>query len=203
MLLQQTDAAELRYGSVPLRPFHGGLRSQKLLTTTLQWAAVCKKRPTLQTTLDCLPGLTGHWFPKARANTLGNRKGSRQRQEEKSCVVFDDWRTATYYRSWLPQKPGSVNGPGGIFWKITYCAKIELTRRTSETDGTMEIKWWRFWLVVNRSDSLFGAQCPIWQPRSPLKHLLQLCHRILHSEWKSTLTFRFMPIGLCCLKPRE
>lgn len=73
-------------------------------------------------------------------------------------MVFDYWRTATYYRSWLPQKTQSVNGSGGIFWKITCCAKIELTRRTSERDGTMEIKWWRFWLVGNRSDSLFRAQ---------------------------------------------
>lgn len=54
-------------------------------------------------------------------------------------MVFDYRRTATYYRDWSPQKLWSVNGPGGICWKITCCAKIAFTRGTSEMYDTMEI----------------------------------------------------------------
>lgn len=54
-------------------------------------------------------------------------------------MVLDYLRTANYYKDWLPQKLRSVNGPGGTCWKITCYAKIELTHRTSEMGGTMEI----------------------------------------------------------------
>lgn len=56
-------------------------------------------------------------------------------------MLFDYRRTATYYRDWSPQKLRLVNGPGGICWKITCCAKIAFTCGTSETYDTMEMNW--------------------------------------------------------------
>lgn len=75
-------------------------------------------------------------------------------------MVFDYRRTATYYRDWSPQKLWSVNGPGGICWKITCCIKILFPHGTSEMYVTMEVNWGvcvcvGVWLVVNRSDALF------------------------------------------------